>query len=121
MKRPIITLSYIKPEEFTYIKLFNNNVDLTYIENCKLAENTVAEDTIVPFSFDKYQAIRTVFTYDELVAALIELKYSLADEIALNRKAVTDKEYVAYIDYVNKCKNYAKQIQGDIFNERIIK
>ena len=48
-----------------------------------------------------------------MVAALVDLKYSMADEISLMRKGIADPqnaEYVAYTEYVNACKDFAREL-----------
>ncbi len=53
--------------------------------------------------------------YEEAVSALIGLKYTTGDEIALTRKGIadaSDTEYLAYLSYVEACKQYARDYFG---------
>ena len=67
------------------------------------------------YSYVLYANRAKIRTYEEMVAALVDLKYSTADEISLMRKGIADPqnvEHVAYMEYVNACKDYARKMYG---------
>ena len=62
----------------------------------------------------------TLDGYEAAAAALIGLKYSTGDEFSLMRKGLSDpanEEYVEYIDYVERCKSFARGYFGGGGNE----
>jgi len=55
-----------------------------------------------------------VETKDDFIVAMVRLKYSINDEIAIQRKLAagidTDNEFEAYNTYVEECKEIVKKI-----------
>ena len=57
----------------------------------------------------------SVDNYDDMVSALVALKYTPGDEISLMRKGITDsenEEYAVYLAYVTACKTFAREYYG---------
>ena len=79
----------------------------------KRRERSAQEETRTGFTYTEYTATRQLSGYEEAVAALIELKYTHGDEIALMRKGITDAknaEYVEYLKHVEACKDFAREV-----------
>ena len=122
MKAGISTQATRKPSPLNMRKLFGNYYELTAADDIK--ELTVADDVHgdgkerakrTEYTYKLYQSAQTVESYDDAVSALVRLKYTSGDEIALMRKGITDAsnaEYTAYLDYVEQCKAAARSALG---------
>lgn len=65
-------------------------------------EYVVAEEQITDIP-------ETTLTYEELVVSLIREKYSVDDELAIQRQRDTKpEEFQAYFEYCEECKEKAK-------------
>ena len=97
------TQSTVRPEQFTIN-------DLGKKKEIKLCENIVEivnEDGETLYEYD--MELQTISKDTNLIGALIHLKYSYDDELALLNKGLLDSqdiEYVAYRDYVLQVKAY---------------
>ena len=103
--------SSIQPTEFELYQVDGNQWGVAY--NTDIEEHTVTEDEQIYtlYTYVVRRSTSTITNYGELVSALVHLVYSFDDEIALNRKGVLnpdDEEYLAYILYVEICKEWAK-------------
>lgn len=59
----------------------------------------------------EWEEIRNKLSYDELVVQLIREKYSLDDELAIQRQKETKPdEWEAYFAYCEECKKKAKKV-----------
>ena len=114
MKAGKNTVSSCRPHDFE----FENSGTL-----CNIATNDdiVSQEVIdeesgevyTQFKYKRYASSVELHNYDETVAALVHLKYSLDDEIALLKKGMInemDEEYSVYIEYVDSCKEYAREV-----------
>lgn len=112
-----------KPQELKLNHLYGNTYELYATANIEEVDvenlNTEAEEGApakrTEYMYDEYFAKQDISGYEEAVAALIGLKYSFADEIALSRKGNAkseDAEYTAYLKYVEDCKAYARAYFG---------
>lgn len=119
MKAGIITQSAQVPDPIKITKLMNGATEFFASDNVQAATVTDTEsgETVerTEYTYKAYSATLTVDSYDDTVAALVGLKYSYADEIALMRKGNADssnEEYTAYLEYVEDCKAYARVFCG---------
>lgn len=106
-----------KPSEFNINKLFGNTYELSHLSD--IEEITVKrEDTEVEekqFAYTLYIGTMEINNYEEMVAALVGLKYTISDEIALLKKiqnGVDKIEILSYNEYVEKCKQVAREYWG---------
>ena len=99
------TQSTVRPEQFTIN-------DLGKKKEIKLCENIVEivnEDGETLYEYD--MELQTISKDTNLIGALIHLKYSHDDELALLNKGLLDNrdvEYIKYRDYVQEVKMYLK-------------
>ena len=108
------TVSSCRPPDYEIKDLGNGfdiaaNDDITYHE--VIDEET--GDLIEVYKYSRYAAYANINNYGEAVAALVHLKYSLDDEVALLKKGMQnpeDEEYVVYLEYVERCKEFARTI-----------
>lgn len=119
MKQGILTYSTERPQNLSLCKLYGDIYELSAAEN--IEETTVpepAEAAAAPSTQYKYILFtdtRQLSGYETAVSALIGLKYTTGDELALMRKGFAnpaDAEYTAYIEHVETCKNYARRVFG---------
>lgn len=106
-----------KPSEFKLNKLFDNEYEAEYNEDIKEEAIYHGEEKVNQFVGTHYLSHCIINNYDETVSALIWLKYSISDEIALLKKIQnkTDMEEVdEYCAYVEKCKKFARAYWGII-------
>ena len=76
--------------------------------NFNVEKEEATEDTDVNYNYNQVVVDNPV-NYSSIVAALVKLKYTVNDEIALLRQQATKPaEYQAYYDYVEECKVLAK-------------
>ena len=102
------TQSTIRPEQFTINDLGKNRE----VKLCYNIEQTSNEEGDIIFVYD--MELHTVSRDVNSISALVNLRYSPDDEIALLNKGITDSadtEYVAYRDYVLEIKNFIKGIE----------
>lgn len=122
MKAGISTRATRKPSPLEMRKLFGKYYELIATDN--ITELTVADDNYgdaelatehTEYSYALYQSAQEVENYDDAVSALVRLKYTNGDEIALMRKGIADAsnaEYAVYLDYVEQCKATARNVFG---------
>ena len=104
-----------KPSEFNIIKLHTNFYELEYKEDIKQVEVNHGEVEELQYEYNHYLESFYINNYEEMVADLISLKYSISDEIALLKKIqnnVDKSEISSYLDYVEKCKIEARKYWG---------
>lgn len=119
MKVGTKTQSTVQPEKFSINELADGKLELALCENIVEVERMSEMDgeQVVENGYEYDLLLETckVNTYEELVDALVGLKYSYGDEFALIRKGTSNSrnsEYVNYIAYVDECKSFAKQYLG---------
>lgn len=84
------------------------------VEAVEVVDETTAKGkmkTHTEYTYTERRGTVRLSGYEEAVSALIGLKYTTGDEIALTRKGITtadDAEYVAYLAHVEECKAYAR-------------
>lgn len=78
--------------------------------NCQTGE--VTERELTPEEIQQYEAMQVAqepIPYEQRVVALIRERYSIDDEIAINRQRETKpEEWQEYFDYCEWCKAQAK-------------
>ena len=102
------TQSTVSPEQFTINDLGKNRE----VKLCYNIEQTLNEDGDIIFVYD--MELHTVSRDVNSISALVNLRYSPDDEIALLNKGITDStdiEYVTYRNYVDEVKNFIKGIE----------
>ena len=102
------TQSTIRPEQFT----INDLGKKREVKLCYNIEQTSNEEGDIIFVYD--MELHTVSRDINSISALVNLRYSHDDEMALLNKGITDSadtEYVAYRDYVLEIKNFIKGIE----------
>lgn len=117
MKAGTIARAANSPQQFNINHLFGNVYELTYTENAQKVTVTENESNKkhTEYEYSLYLETVSIGGYDEMVSALVALKYTPGDEIALMRKGIADSEndeYAAYIAYVAACKTAAKTYYG---------
>lgn len=112
MKTGNLTKSAVKPETAFEIKKLNEQTtEISYVENVSEVAVTDEEGERTEYEYTLYLGSTSAQTYDDIVSALVGLKFTSGDEIALMRKGMTDstnEEYTAYVEYVENCKVYAR-------------
>lgn len=108
------TVSSCKPSDFN---MKDNGDGYDIAVNTDITRQQVVDEEsgelVYVYKYVRYAATTALKSYDEAVAALVHLKYSLDDEVALLKKGMADfenEEYVAYLAYVEGCKEYARTI-----------
>ena len=102
------TQSTVRPEQFT----INDLGKKREVKLCYNIEQTSNEEGDIIFVYD--MELHTVSSDVNSISALVNLRYSPDDEIALLNKGITDSadtKYVAYRDYVLEIKNFIKGIE----------
>lgn len=117
MKAGNIARAISLPQQFSIYHLFGNMYELTHTDNAKKVTVTDRETDKkhTEYEYSLYLETVSVGNYDDMVSALVALKYTPGDEIALMRKGIADSEnseYAAYIAYVADCKAFAKNYYG---------
>ena len=117
MKAGNIARAATLPQQFDINHLFGNLYELTHTDNAKKISVTDSETEKkrTEYEYTLYLETVSVSGYEEMVSALVALKYTPGDEIALMRKGIADSEdaeYTAYIAYVADCKAAAKTYYG---------
>lgn len=115
MRRGTITQATQSPRTIEVIPLKNGQCDLIVTDTVSRIQVNDESGQHTEYSYTLYANRAKIGTYEEMVAALVDLKYSTADEISLMRKGIADPqnvEYVAYMEYVNACKDYARELYG---------
>lgn len=115
MRRGTITQARHVPRKIEAIPLKNGQYDLSATDAISRIQVNDESGQYTEYSYTLYANRAKIGTYEEMVAALVGLKYSMADEISLMRKGIADPqnaEYVAYTEYVNACKVYARGLYG---------
>lgn len=115
MRRGTITQARQSPRTIEVIPLKNGQYDLSATDTISSIQVNGENGQHTEYSYTLYAKRAKVGTYEEMVAALVDLKYSMADEISLMRKGISgpqDAEYVAYMEYVNACKDFARELYG---------
>ena len=80
-----------------------------FIGNFNIIEKQIERDNemVTVYTSDLVHITTNVKTRDDMIVALIRLKYTQDDEFALVNKGIAnaqDEEYLIYRDYVNLCK-----------------
>ena len=99
--------STVRPEQFTIN-------DLGKKKEIKLCENIVEiinEDGETLYEYD--MELQTISKDTNLIGALIHLKYTYDDELALLNKGLLDNQNIDYIAY----RNYVLQVKAYKINE----
>ncbi len=117
MKAGTIARAANSPQQFDINHLFGNVYELTHTDNAQKVTVTDPESNKkhTEYEYSLYLETASVDNYDDMVSALVALKYTPGDEIALMRKGITDSEdaeYTAYLAYVTACKASAKSYYG---------
>lgn len=117
MKAGTIARAANSPQQFDINHLFGNLYELTHTDSAKKVTVTDHESDKkhTEYEYNLYLETVSVSNYEEMVSALVALKYTPGDEIALMRKGIAnseDAEYAAYIAYVADCKAAAKTYYG---------
>lgn len=121
MKAGIPTRAVSKPSPLEMHKLFGNYYELNAADDItELIVSDIGHDDEpaterTEYAYTLYQNAQEVENYDDAVSALVRLKYTSGDEIALMRKGITDAsnaEYAAYLEYVEQCKAAARSAFG---------
>ena len=113
MRRGTITQARQSPCAIEVISLKNGQCDLIATDTISRIQVNDESGQHTKYSYTLYANRAKIGTYEEMVAALVDLKYSMADEISLMRKGIADPqnaEYVAYTEYVNACKDFAREL-----------
>lgn len=90
-------------------------INAEFIDYNANAEETERKDpenkeTRKAYAYDAYRFPRS-FTYEDVVNGLIRLRYTLSDELSLNRqREAKAEEFEAYSAYCEECKTLAKEI-----------
>lgn len=90
-------------------------INAEFIDYNANAEETERKDpeskeTRKAYVYDAYRFPRS-FTYEDVVNGLIRLRYTLSDELSLNRqREAKAEEFEAYSAYCEECKTLAKEI-----------
>lgn len=117
MKAGTISSSLERPMPGFELNREGCSIYIHYIENIKELDNTVTDDGLQldKYEFTSYSSTVIISTYDDLIKAMVALKYDIEDEIALINnymEAPTDEmiknEYLSYRSYVTECKTVAK-------------
>lgn len=116
MKVGTKTQSTVQPDKFSVNALGEDTYELSLCENIVETEQViemVGENLVEKlYEYNLTLEVHNIKSYEELVSALVSLKYSYGDEFALMKKGIInsyDDEYVNYVSYVNDCKSFAKQ------------
>lgn len=114
MKAGITTYAGSAPNELEIRFLPNGKAELHAADGIEQVEmgGEDGTETVTAYKYQYYADTAHIDGYEEAVAGLIGLKYSIADEIALSRKDKDDEEYTAYLAYVEACKAYCKKYFG---------
>ena len=102
------TQSTVRPERFT-INDLGKNREVTL---CYNIEETTNKENEIMFAYD--MIMHTVDKEINLISALVNLKYSYDDEIALLSKGIfdnTDIEFIEYRNYVSEIKMFVKGVK----------
>lgn len=113
MKQSVLTQAASAPQEFDIKRLHGDVYDISHAEN--VAEVVSGEDEQTQYEYDLFFGRVIAKGYEDIVNALVGLKYATADEIAVNRKGMGDRndaDYTAYLAYVKACKDYAREYFG---------
>lgn len=118
MKSGVLTQAIDKPVEGFTIEKDGCGTHIQYIENIntiKIVNNDIddkKETTTDAFEYVLYETTVIISTYEDLIKAMIALKYDIEDEIALMNNFMADpnnrEEYDTYRYYVGNCKDVAK-------------
>ena len=115
MRAGTITQAAELPQQFKINRLYGNTYELETVDGIQ-AVNIAAIDSgsgqeQQGYKYNRFASTVTINNYDEAAAAMVRLKYSSSDEFALMRKGLADQandEYVAYLEFVNACKAFAR-------------
>ena len=95
--------------------------DFTFDENTEIGLNVEpAQGFYLPkwdgakwvesLTAEEIQALKTQISYDQLVSDLIRAKYTIDQELAINRQRDTKpEEFQAYFDFCEQCKTKAHE------------
>ena len=99
------------PSDITIRHLSGTIYEFISNENIEL-KNKIIDGIATPiYESDMTHITASIHNYDEMVVALIRLKYTQDAEFALINKGIqnaNDIEYVNYRNYVNMCKEKSK-------------
>lgn len=117
MKAGTIARAASLPQQFNVNRLYGNVYELAHTDNVSevTLQATDNEPERTEYEYSLYLERVSVENYDDMVSALVGLKYTQGDEISLMRKGISDsanEEYVAYIAYVADCKSAARSYYG---------
>lgn len=109
------------PAQFNMSKLKSGEYVLTLTEDVTpitvYDNNGETTTTHTEYEYTEFTSVSEIDGYESAVGALVQLKYSKDDEIALIHKGMdekTNEEYVAYRNYTYNCKVYARKYFGII-------
>ena len=120
MKQGKFTHANAAPLEIEIRNLYNDIYELSATDDVNLVEvervdSDNESETISEYQYYLYFETVKADGYEEIVSALVELKYTHGDEISLMRKGmlgIDDEEYNQYLAYVTACKSAAKEYFG---------
>ena len=116
MKVGTKTQSTLQPDKFSVNALGEDTYELSLCENVVETEQVIEMDgeNLVEklYEYNLTLEVNKIKSYEELVSALVSLKYSYGDEFALMKKGfrnAQDEEYLDYESYVDECKVFSRQ------------
>lgn len=120
MKQGKLTHASEAPFEIEIRNLYNDIYELSAVDDIQAVEVERVglgdePEAITEYQYNLYLGTVKANGYEDIVSALVELKYTHGDEIALMRKGmldIDDEEYNQYLIYVTACKCAAKQFFG---------
>lgn len=120
MKQGKLTHASETPLEIEIRNLYNDVYELSAADDIQTIEVERADlgdepEVITEYQYNLYLGTVKADGYEDIVSALVELKYTHGDEISLMRKGmldIDDEEYNQYLAYVTACKNAAKEYFG---------
>ena len=120
MKQGQLTHASEAPFEIEIRNLYSDVYELVAADDIHTVEvERVGSDNepevITEYKYNLYLGTVKASGYEDVVSALVELKYTHGDEISLMRKGminIDDEEYNQYLIYVTACKCAAKQFFG---------
>lgn len=96
-------------DDFTFDKETEIGLEVTPAQGFYLPKWD-GEKWVESLTAEEIQALKPAISYDQLVSDLIRAKYTIDQEIAINRQRDTKpEEFQAYFDYCEQCKIKARE------------
>lgn len=121
MKIGTITRSMDEPVSGFDIKREGFSISATYIPEDSITTVFIPDDDVenpgneisghTEYEYKTYSFYCSIASYEDLIAKLVALKYTIEDEMSLINKMIANEcveEYTEYRTYVTACKNAAK-------------